>query len=363
MARAIGLITANYSSEDHSLLTEVRPAASLPFAGRYRLIDFPLSNMVNAGLRKVGVIMPYNYRSIIDHIISSKDWNLDRKNGGLFILPGSAYGSSRESSRFLIRDIDANRSFLEKSDTEYVVMASSNVIYNMNLEYVIATHQESGADITILEKRVDADDPDLWAADIEDGRVKSMHRGVKGGELAFLDTFIAKRELLLQCLDWYQAVSHLDLFEALSNDFERLYVMSWEFKGYAASIFRTDSYYRRNMDLLDPHINADIFRTDRTIMTKAHDVAPAKYEPGAVVSNSLISAGSKIAGTVTGSVLGRNVRVEKGAVIIDSLIGQDCVIESGARVVNAIIDRNNRIPENTQLCGTHEAVLVHGKGE
>lgn len=363
MARAIGLITANYSSEDHSLLTEVRPAAALPYAGRYRLIDFPLSNMVNAGLRKVGVIMPYNYRSIIDHIISSKDWNLDRKNGGLFVLPGSAYGSSRESSRFLIRDIDANRSFLEKSDTEFVVMASSNVVYNMDLEFVIATHEQSGADITILEKRIEADDPDLWAADIEDGRVKSMHRGAKAGELAFLDTFVAKRELLLQCLDWYQAVSHLDLFVALSGDFERLRVMSWEFKGYAASIFRTESYYRRNMDLLDPHINADIFREDRTIMTKTHDMAPAKYEPGAKVSNALISAGSKIGGNVHNSVLGRNVRVERDAIIIDSLIGQDCIIESGARIEHAIIDRNNRIPAHTQLCGTAEAVLVHGKGE
>ena len=112
MQKVIGLITANYSTKKPCELAVSRPMASLPYGGRYRTIDFALSNMVNCGIRTVGLVMPYNYRSLIDHVDSGKDWMLDRKNGGLFILPGTAFGTSRTGSRFLIRDLANNRVFI-----------------------------------------------------------------------------------------------------------------------------------------------------------------------------------------------------------------------------------------------------------
>ena len=361
MGKAIGLITANYSTQNSSVLTEVRPTASLPYAGRYRLIDFPLSNIVNAGIREVGVVMPYNYRSIIDHIGSGKDWSLDRKNGGLFILPGSAFGSTRAGARFLLRDVEYNRLFLERSKAENVIVSSSNVVYNMDFNALLECHEGSGADITLLIKKAPADEPALSNVTIKDGRVTSMTRGVRYGDNEFLDAFVIKRDVLLNCLEWYAAVSHLDLFEAISQDLDKIDVMSYEFKGYAAPIFTTQGYFQHSMDLLNPEVSEELFLEDRTIMTKAHDVAPAKYEPGAHVRNSLISAGSMISGSVEGSILGRSVIVERGATVRNCLIGQSCVIKSGACVENAIIDRNNLIPAGTELRGTPEAVLVREK--
>ena len=130
--KAIGYITANYSSTYGSVLLKDRPIASVPFLGRYRLIDFPLSNMMNAGIKTVGVVMPGNYRSLIDHVGSGKDWGLDRKKGGLFMVPGNAYGTTKGGMRFLLRDIISNKTLFQRSDKPYVVMMGTNIIFNMD---------------------------------------------------------------------------------------------------------------------------------------------------------------------------------------------------------------------------------------
>ncbi|MCH3967332.1 MAG: glucose-1-phosphate adenylyltransferase subunit GlgD [Atopobiaceae bacterium] len=363
MESAIGLITTNYSTKSQSALTEARPVASLPYLGRYRLIDFPLSNMVNAGIRTVGVVMPYNYRSLIDHVGSGKDWALDRKNGGLFMLPGTASGTSRTGARFLLRDIEHNKIFLERDKAPYVVCCASNIVYNMDFRELIAAHKESGADITVVTQEAKAADEDITSCFVQDGRVKGVTHGCKFGDTAFLDCFIVSRELLLKYLEWYAAVDYLDLFEAMQSDFERVDVRTFNFDGFAAGIFNAASYFRHSMELLNPQIDDQLFPAGRPILTKAHDTPPAKYETGGHASNSLVSAGCRIQGAISDSILGRNVRVDSGATVRNSIVMQGCVIESGARVENAIVDRNNVIPARTELRGTPEAVLVQGKGE
>ena len=160
METAVGLITTNYSIKHPSALTKSRPAASVPFLGRYRFVDFALSNMVNAGIKTVGVVMPFNYRSIVDHLYTGKDWGLDRKKGGLFLMPGSAFGTSRKGPRFLLRDLIANRVFLERDTATNVVVSAANIIYNYDYAELIRAHNESGADITLLTKtyRCEAED-------------------------------------------------------------------------------------------------------------------------------------------------------------------------------------------------------------
>lgn len=142
--KAIGYITTNYSSSYGSVLLKDRPIASVPFLGRYRLIDFPLSNMMNAGIKTVGVVMPGNYRSLIDHVGSGKDWGLDRKKGGLFMVPGNAYGTTKGGMRFLLRDIISNKTLFQRSDKPYVVMMGTNIIFNMDLNTIIDAHENSG---------------------------------------------------------------------------------------------------------------------------------------------------------------------------------------------------------------------------
>ena len=360
MAKAIGLITANYSTKFPSPLTDGRPAASIPFLGRYRAVDFALSNMVNCGIRTVGMIMPYNYRSLIDHVGSGREWEITRKGGGLFILPGSAFGTSRTGSRFLLRDLIHNKVFLERDNADFVIVSACNWVYNMDYNELIDAHVASGADITVLTQAARDKDVDVCGFEMDGTRVKGIKHGVAFGDTAFLDCFVVAREKLIELLDWYKANDYLDLFEALTGEYERVNVQAYNFEGYAAPLFNKETYFKSNMDMLDPKITHELFSI-RPIMTKAHDNQPAKIVTGSKVSNSRISGSCRIYGTVTNSILGRSVVVEAGATVNNSIIMQGCVIKSGARVENAIVDRNNVLPEGTELCGTEAAILIKDK--
>ena len=357
MPKAIGLITCNYTTASKDDVFSGRPVASMPYLGRYRLVDFALSNLVNAGIRNVGMIMPNNYRSLVDHVGSGKDWDLDRKNGGLFIMPGTAFGTSRTGARFLIRDLVQNREFFTKNNEKYVVLSTANFICSVDIKKLIADHEASDANITVLCKRASCDgNIDVVTFDVEDGRVKSMNQGVKFGQLAFLDYAVIERELLLELLDSFAAIDHLDLFEALNSEYGRFRVEVAEFEGYMKPIFDKDSYFKANMDLLDEDVLME-FANGTPIKTKAHDNPPAKYEPGCKVSNSLVASGDRIYGSVQGSVLGRNVVVEPGASVRNSVLMQGVVVKTGAKIENAIIDKNNIVPAGTELRGTDGDIL------
>ncbi|QWT17138.1 glucose-1-phosphate adenylyltransferase subunit GlgD [Collinsella sp. zg1085] len=360
--KAIGYITANYISRRHSALTENRPLASIPFMGRYRLIDFPLSNMMNAGIKTVGLVMPGDCRSLIDHVGSGKDWTLDRKKGGLFLVPGNAYGTSKRGMRFLLRDIIANAELFRRSNKPYVVMMGSNIVANLNLDEMIDAHESSGAGLTMVYGMAERNQEDAQSLIIGDrGRVAEVRSGCHYGDCKFIDCFIIGRELLLSIIEDYAMADYLDLFEAIRGDFERIDVCSYEFKGLMVGIFNERTYFERSMDLLNPDTYDRLFQPDRPIITKAHDSAPARYAEQCNVHHSLISAGCVIKGTVRGSILSRGVIVESGAKVLNSIIMQDCIIRTGAAVENAILDKNNVVPENTELRGTFDNTLVIGK--
>ena len=363
MDRVIGLITANYDTPDLGELTNDRTVASLPYGSRYRLIDFPLSNMANSGITTVGVITPYKYRSIIDHLEAGSPWSLDRKNGGLFILPGSVFGITSPGSRFLLRDISRNLIFLMRSPSPYVLITSANTVYNMDYRELIRTHVRSGADITLAYTEAVEDDKDVTGLKAENGRVLGVTQGVKAGQEAFIDTFIIGREMLLKILEWYSAIDYLDFFEVLADDYDKMDVRTFRFDGYARSIFTTKSYYDRSMDLLNPEVADELFSKTRPIMTKVQDTAPAKYTVSAKVKNSLIPAGCVISGTVENSILFRGVRVGKGVTIKNSIIMQACTIEDNAVIENAIIDRSNVITAGTVIKGAEGSTFIKEKNE
>ena len=360
--KAIGYITANYTAIEQGKLLASRPIASVPFMGRYRLIDFPLSNMANAGIRTVGLVMPGNYRSIIDHVGHGKDWGLDRKRGGLFPLPGNPYGSTKTGMRFLLRDIISNKTLFQRATQPYVVLMGSNIIFNMDLNAIIDAHETSGAGITMVYVKAERDQEDCSSLVIGDaGRVQSVKGGCRYGDNKFLDCFIIGRELLLEIIDRYATADYLDIFEAIASDFARIDVCSYEYKGEVVGVFSEKSLYRRSMDLLDQTVADQLFDPERPILTKAHDVPPSRYATGSHACNSIISAGCIIKGTVRNSILSRGVVVEEGASVTNSIINQSCIIKSGARVENAILDKNNVVPTNTELRGTPENILVLGK--
>ena len=357
--KAMGYITANYSSTEPSPLVETRPLASMPFIGRYRLIDFPLSNMVNAGIKTVGLVMPGNYRSIIDHVGHGKDWSLDRKNGGLILMPGNPYGTTKRGMRFLLRDIISSRTLFERSDKPYVVMMGSNIIFNLDLNAIIDSHERSGVGITMVYCRAERKHTDCSSLIIGDaGRVQQVKQGCEYGDNKFMDCFVINRDLLLDIIHNYASADYLDIFEALAGDFARIDVCSYYFNGLAVGIFNEKTYYERSMEMLTPAIYEQLFSPERPVRTKAHDAAPAKYSTGSNATNSLISAGCRIDGTVRGSILSRGVVVESGANVSNSIIMQSCVIGRGARIENAIIDKDNYVAENTELRGTPDKILV-----
>lgn len=363
MDNVIGIITANYATPDLGCLTEERAVASLPYAGRYRLIDFPLSNMVNSGITSVGVITPYKYRSLMDHIGSGKAWSLDRKNGGLFILPGSAFGISANDYRFLLRDIIRNKAYLSRTHEPYVLVASSHIIFNMNFEALCKDHFESGADITMVYSELKEDSRYLSSLKMDGDRVTRVNKGAKAGDKAFLDCFIIARDVLLKIMEWYEAIDHLDLFDILQQDYDKMYVRGFACEQYVGSIFSVQEFYARSMELLTPDIYRSLFLSDAPVITKPQDYAPSKYCEGAVVKNSLVTDGCVIEGTVENSVLARGVTVARGAVVKNSIILQACRIEAGAHVEHAVLDRGNIVRTGSVIKGTASDIFVVPKAE
>ena len=361
MERVMGLISANYSSEELGTLTDQRTIASLPFGGRYRLIDFPLSNMINSGILTVGIVMPYKYRSIIDHVGAGKEWGLDRKIGGLYILPGSVFGVNSGNHKFLLRDMRRNLVFMRRSSGPYVLVTGSSCVNSMDYTELLKQHIDTGAGITMAVKKCDQDNPYLKSVETEFGLVTSINQGVRAGEMAFLDCFIINHELFIKILDWYMAVDYKDIFDALQADLDKIKVCTWEFEGYSRSIHSTEAYFRTNMELLKYSVRKELFSSERPVTTKIIDMVPTVYSGTSRVENSLIPTGCTIKGHVKDSVLFRGVHVEEGAEVVNSIIMQNCVIKAGAHVENAILDRYNEIGSGAVIKGTDNDIFVMDK--
>ncbi len=363
MNRTIGLISANYTFSGYDTLTEERPVASMPFGGRFRLLDFPLSNMVNSRIQTVGLITPYFYRSIMDHVGAGKEWDLDRKQGGLYILPGAAYGFRDPNARFLFRDILRNQTYFRRGDGDYFLFSSGTLVANIDYEPMIAQHEIQGRGVTFLYKKMaPGQKHNGFYLQLDDsGAVKSMARA-DSGENLFLNSFIIDKSLLLKLFRDYEAVGHMDLIEILLEVLPVTPMGSYRFNGYVGFMRGKQEYFRSSMDLLRNEIRQELFPRDRQIITKIHDAPPALYLPGSRVRNSVMTAGSVIEGRVDDSVLFRGVRIEKGASVKNCVLMEGCVIEPGAHLENVICDKAVTVTAGTIIRGTDDSPCVLPKG-
>ncbi len=364
MNQAMGIICANYTTDRLRALTENRPLGAVPFGGRYRLLDFALSNLVNAGIRTVGIITPYLYRAILDHLGAGKEWFLDRKRGGLFILPGSISGFKNMTTKFSLRDMVRNRDYLQRDVADYVVIASANQIYNLDCKALLRDHAASGADITLVyqpeaEKRL----PGLLVDVSPQGRVARLlsteegeRQGVNGG--LFADVLVIGREQLLDFLQWYQAVEHLDLMEVIEDNLNHLQVRGYPFTGYLARVNSIDTYLACSMDLLRPEVRQELFMGERPVYTKVKDSPPTRYTHQAQVVNSLVPNGCIIRGRVENSIIFHSVVVEEGAVIRDSVIMQRGSVGPNAVLEHVIADKFSAIGGGTVIKGRVDSPVV-----
>ncbi|MDR3295965.1 MAG: glucose-1-phosphate adenylyltransferase subunit GlgD, partial [Clostridiales Family XIII bacterium] len=345
-------------------LTEGRPLASLPFGGRYRLIDFAMSNMVNAGIRTVGVVTPYMYRSLLDHLGAGKDWFLDRKLGGLFILPGSIYGFKNMNTQFLVKDMSKNLDYLVRDAKDYVVIAAANQVYNMDYRNMVDAHAKSGADVTLAYR---AENPSIWERGLFldlnfEKRITRMARtGAEEESLPpalFAECLVIGRRQFVDLIGWYEAVDHMDLMDVLAENLGNLQIYGYEFTGYLGRVDSVDSYLKCSMEALRPGNHEELFYGRRPVYTKIRDGVPTRYYGNSNVTNSLVPNECMIRGRVENSILFPGVTVETDAVVKNSVIMQRSLVGRNSVVENVIADKFVTIGDGAIIMGSNDHPLV-----
>lgn len=366
----MAIVFAYKNDEQLRALTQRRAVSSLPFAGRYRIVDFTLSNLVNSGITKVGVITRNNYQSLMDHLGSGKEWELSRKRDGLFILPpfAQAENVTATSTRGRMEALANASTFIRRSTSEYIVLADSDSIFNMTYDAVMDYHQEKKADITIVYKHGDfameANEETCFLQLDEDGRVTDVAIDPQTGRHNRSIGIIIMKKTLLESLIQDCASHNLISFrrDVLQRRVNDLKIYGYEYDGYVSTVSTIASYFKANMDLLDPNVRQDLFYKPSMIATKIRDEVPTIYRNGSNVKNSLIADGCVIEGTVENSIIFRGVRIRKGTHISNSIIMQDSEIQTNSQLNYVITDKDVVIRENRKLFGFELFPMVLSKG-
>ncbi len=369
MNKLSGIIFSNIYDYSLGELTANRTVASLPFGGRYRQIDYVLSNMVNSGITSVGVITKYNYESLMDHLGSSDEWDLNRKTGGLFIIPPFASGKS-EVYRGKLDALYTALNFLNSQKSEFILLSDTITICNINYQEMLAEHIASGKDITVAVSR-QKDDGINHTIVFEMNNDKSAKKinvncKAKDDSSIGLGMFIMNRQALIsvvtECVESGYYHFEKDFLQKYFNE-DRLSVNLYEFEGVVLKNRNIESYLKNNIKLIDEEIHKGLYKSSAPIYTKVRDEIPTYYGEGSVVDRCIIADGCKIYGSLKNSVLFRDVTIEEGAQIIDSVVMQGTKIKKGAFIKNAIIDKNVIITENTRLLGALSSPVIIKKGE
>lgn len=364
----MGIILTN--SDKIPPITDIRANNALPVAGRYRIIDFVLSNMANAGITNIGVATESNYSSLMDHIKSGKPWDLDRKNAGLNILPPDLGKISTGVIRGDIDMLAGIRDYIRRSRQTYVILSLGNNVYNIDFDAAVEWHIENQSDITVIYKdRRGEEESELSRYTLlevnEDKRVTDIE--VKPyypkTTCASMDVYIMEKALLESIIDECSARGdHEFIKDALCDKNLGMRIFGYEYTGYCGKIDSLKSYYKTNMDFLERSIRKELFNRERLIYTKTKDQSPTQYGEDAKVKNSFISDGCIIEGTVENCIISRGVKVAKGAVIKNSIIMQDSVIEEAVDLSYVVFDKEVCITRGRKLIGQESYPLAIAKG-
>ncbi|MFB5762098.1 glucose-1-phosphate adenylyltransferase subunit GlgD [Paenibacillus medicaginis] len=363
MNRLIGVINLDNELDHLKELTYFRCGAAVPFAGRYRIIDFTLSNMMYAGILDTALFIRRKYRSLLDHLGDGRPWDLDRKRGGLFVLPPD-WNDPTDTSKGDLQHVHNNLDFFKRAAGEAIFHSGTQHINKVDIGEAYRFHKEKGADVTLVYRQVKQLEPEYAPCTRlevnEDGRVTGIHQEL-GHHNIYMEIFIMDKKLYLQEAERCIAHGDSNFFrDAVQRNPDRLQIYAYRYDGYHALINSVESYFKHSMGLLDQKQYQALFQS-RPAHTKIKYEAPTRYLDGAEVENCLVANGCIIGGRVENSVIFRGVQVQKGARISNSIIMQKCVIREGTVIENVILDKDVKLSEDTTLIGSVKSPYVIAK--
>ena len=369
-SNAFGLI---YTGETNPYLRDLalsRSVAAVPFGGRYRCIDFILSDLVNTGVTSVGLIAQKNYHSLMDHLGSGKEWDLHRKREGLFMLPPFM---TKENTGLYRGSVDAIRSclgYVRRNPQQYVILAGSHTIFNMTFNEMIAKHIETRANITMLYNDTDLTVSEEQNLDLRlifdsNGRVtemelnpytpRSIHRSC--------DVMIMDKLLLEYLVEEAYSRGDYDLTrDILLKKCATLKIMGYRYDGYVARLDSVNEFFQHNLALLQPEVRNDLFNPSHPIYTKIKDEVSAKYGENALVKNSMLADGCVIEGTIENSIVFRGVSVKKGAIVKNSILMQGVSVGENCHLDHVILDKGVIVRDGRVLTGYDGFPIILKKG-
>jgi glucose-1-phosphate adenylyltransferase len=352
--KVLAMIMGGGASEALCVLTAVRSEPSVPFGGKYRIIDFPLSNCVNSGIFNVALLTQHMPRSLNDHVGVGKPWDLDRSQGGVRLLQpylGRGISGWEQGTADAVR---RNLDFIEEQRIDSVLILAGDHIYKMDYRPMLKFHEEQKADVTVAVRRVSPFETHRFGivtAD-SDGQVASFEEKPRRSRstLASMGIYIYNYKTLIECLTEEADPPRMDFGRDVLPDIVRHYrVLAYPFEGYWADVGTLQAYWEANMSLLGESPALDLYDPEWVIHTRSEEQPPAKIGPEARVGGNLLSNGCVVEGTVERSVVSPGVYVSAGAVVRDSVVMNDTSIGPGAIVDRAIIDKEVCVAEGVHI--------------
>lgn len=362
----VGIIFSNMHDDKLRELTDIRTMGSVPFGGRYRTIDFVLSNLVNSGITKVGVITKSNFQSLMDHLGSGKAWDLSRKHEGLFILPPFGFNNSVYQGR--VEALDGIRNFLSQCKEDYVVMGDCHVVHTMDLRPVIADHIAKNADITMVYKSSEMPEALPEKITIEMGRNRRVTdiliQGAAEGKVNWgMGVYVITKDFLLKVVAEAMARNRLDFVrDVLQRSCGECRVFGYKYDGFAAVLGSMKSYFEYSMELLKSDVRSDLFPISRPVYTKVRDEMPTRFGLGSKVVNSIIADGCLIEGEVENCILFRGVKIGKGAKLKNCIIMQDSEVGNNVNLNYVVADKDVIFKDGRSMMGFESYPVYISKG-
>ena len=349
MCNAFGIVNYEGPNVQVKGMQDYRPVSAFSFLGRYRLVDFPISNLSNSGVNHIKVFVKTNPRSLLEHLGTGRHYNINSKRGKLHILPAK----SMDENDFYSNDINSymyNMQAIEDANYPYVVLTPSHFVFRQDFSALLDTHIESGADITMLYQNVDNAKESFVNCDVvnlnKQKGVLSLekNRGNSKSRTISLETYILSKELFMDLVKKAANISSLYWFRDIVNDeCAELDIRGVAHRGFVACINDFKSYYNANMDLIDIKAAQTLFDPEWPIYTRTNDSCPTHYYKTAQIRNSVVSNGCQVEGTIENSILGRGCIIHKDAVIKNSVILSGAEIGEGVHVENQVVDKMVKI--------------------